>query len=118
MPTQATKGGVMDRELLDDLYRRSMAFGAPNEYERAHKRITALEAERDRLLYSERLHNEALGTAVQEAELLRAELAECRLAMSCVRDLSEIVRMPNVEHVADAHNAAVKRLRAALAAKE
>lgn len=44
--------------------------------------VCCLEAERDRLLYSERLHNEALGTAVQEAELLRAELAACRDALA------------------------------------
>ena len=35
----------MDKTLLDDLYRRSMAFGAPNEYERAHAEITRLRAE-------------------------------------------------------------------------
>ena len=45
-----------------------------------------------------------------EIERLRAELA------CCVKNLITVVRMPNVEHVADAHNEAVKRLRA-LAAK-
>jgi hypothetical protein len=37
-------------------------------------------------------------------------------ALECVPDLIEVARMPNAEHVADAHNAAVRRLRAVLAA--
>ena len=33
------------------------------------------------------------------------------LIRKCAKDLTEIVRMPNAEYVADAHNAAVRKLR-------
>ena len=46
------------------------------------ERIAALEAEGDQLLYSERLHAEALGTAVQEAESLRSERDQLRAELA------------------------------------
>lgn len=42
----------------------------------------------------------------------REQLDEAR---RLVPDLIDVVRMPNIEHVADSHNEAVQRLRAALA---
>ena len=44
-----------------------------------------------------------------------AEIAELVAALKGANDLTEILRMPNIEHVADAHNKAVRSLRAALA---
>jgi septal ring factor EnvC (AmiA/AmiB activator) len=51
-----------------------------------------------------------------ERALIRIEEENARLraALEAARDLSEIVRMPNAEHVADAHNDAVRKLREAL----
>ncbi len=51
----------------------------------------------------------------KEIERLRAELAE-RDALA--RDLTTIVRMPNVEYVADRHNRAVELLRLKALPKE
>lgn len=68
--------------------------------------------------------------AADEIERLRAELAAAKavienivvseveplkaLLLEVARDLIEVMRMPNQEHVADAHNEAVRRIRAAL----
>lgn len=46
--------------------------------------------------------------AVREIERLRAEL---KMLYDAASDLIEVTRMPNIEHVADAHNAAVRLLR-------
>lgn len=43
-----------------------------------------------------------------EIERLRAEL---KMLYDAASDLIEVTRMPNIEHVADAHNAAVRLLR-------
>ena len=43
------------------------------------------------------------------------EIAELVAALKGANDLTEILRMQNIEHVADAHNKAVRSLRAALA---
>lgn len=45
--------------------------------------------------------------AVREIERLRGEL---KMMQDSARDLIEVIRMPNIEHVADAHNAAVHLL--------
>lgn len=74
---------------------------------RAVERILELEAERDRVA--------ADAAAFQaEADDWRRMSARLRAALEAARDLSEIVRMPNAEHVADAHNDAVRKLREAL----
>lgn len=39
------------------------------------------------------------------------EIIRLRGLREVVTDLTEIVRMPNAEHIADKHNAAVRRLR-------
>lgn len=44
-----------------------------------------------------------------------AEIAELVAALKWANDLTEILRMPNIEHVADAHNKAVRSLRAVIA---
>ena len=44
-----------------------------------------------------------------------AEIAELVAALKSVPDLINVVRMPNIEYVADNHNCAVEKLRAALA---
>ena len=51
----------------------------------------------------------------RERDALKAEIAELVAALKGANDLTEILRMPNIEHVADAHNKAVRSLRAALA---
>jgi len=48
---------------------------------------------------------------------LRERVARLVGAIACAKDLTTIMRMPNVEYVADAHNAAVATLRAALEGK-
>ena len=58
-------------------------------------------------------------TALAAWQAARAEsAAEIEALRKHVGNLCEIARMPNAEHVADAHNVAVRALRAALAAKE
>ena len=46
---------------------------------------------------------------------LKLELNQMFGTLSCVVDLCEMMRMPNSEYVADAHNEAVRKLRGLLA---
>jgi hypothetical protein len=55
---------------------------------------------------------------MKERDALRAEVERLRAALSVVPDLIKVQRMPNAEHVADAHNNAVRVLRAALTPAE
>jgi hypothetical protein len=41
-----------------------------------------------------------------------------RDALALAKDLTTIVRMPNVEYIADAHNKAVEKIQAALTRKQ
>ena len=50
----------------------------------------------------------------EEVERLRAENERMRVAPACAKDLIAVMRMPNIEYVADAHNAAVAKLQKAL----
>ena len=52
--------------------------------------------------------------AAAEIERLTADRDRLQDAIRCAKDLIEVVRMPNIEYVADAHNAAVKKLRTIL----
>lgn len=56
-----------------------------------------------------------LDRAEKERDALRAEVARLR---GVIPSLIVVQRMPNAEHVADAHNAAVRVLRAALTTAE
>ncbi len=63
-----------------------------------------------------RAHDEKLRAVFQAGAASRdAEIEELVAALKGANDLTEILRMPNIEHVADAHNKAVRSLRAALA---
>ena len=71
---------------------------------------------------------EALKLITKERNALKAELGDlpnsqaemmCEIkvlrdALALAKDLTTIVRMPNVEYIADAHNKAVKKIQAAL----
>ena len=48
-----------------------------------------------------------------QAEMM-CEIKVLRDALALAKDLTTIVRMPNVEYIADAHNKAVKKIQAAL----
>lgn len=58
-----------------------------------------------------------LNAALAERDALRERMARLVGAIACAKDLTTIMRMPNVEYVADAHNAAVAKLRTALEGK-
>jgi hypothetical protein len=49
---------------------------------------------------------------------LTAENKVLRDALALAKDLTTIVRMPNVEYIADAHNKAVEKIQAALTRKQ
>jgi hypothetical protein len=49
---------------------------------------------------------------------LVAENKVLRDALALAKDLTTIVRMPNVEYIADAHNKAVEKIQAALTRKQ
>lgn len=52
--------------------------------------------------------------AMSALVVLRDELIRVRAILKRSKDLIEVSRMPNIEHVADAHNEAVRALRNAL----
>ena len=60
------------------------------------------------------LEERGVGYSQQTVDALTKERDKLRAALEAARDLSEIVRMPNAEHIADAHNEAVRKLREAL----
>jgi len=64
-------------------------------------------AERDALRQQISMYEDGMAAAEQT-------IAGLREALACVKDLSTIMRMPNIEYVADAHNAAVAKLQKAL----
>jgi hypothetical protein len=73
--------------------------------------ITELVQERDLL-------NGTLESRDRNIEQLAAENKVLRDALALAKDLTTIVRMPNVEYIADAHNKAVEKIQAALTRKQ
>jgi hypothetical protein len=57
-------------------------------------------------------------TLVNQRDKLAAENKVLRDALALAKDLTTIVRMPNVEYIADAHNKAVEKIQAALTRKQ
>ena len=59
----------------------------------------------------ERLEAFTSKDAINEIKNLRKQNDELLSSLKCVKDLITVVRMPNIEYVADAHNKAVEKLR-------
>jgi len=76
------------------------------------------DALRAELAVATRIREETFAEAMRQGSALRAEGERLRIALSVVPDLIKVQRMPNAEHVADAHNNAVQTLRAALTPAE
>ena len=55
-----------------------------------------------------------LGDLPESQAAMLQEIKALRDALALAKDLTTIVRMPNVEYIADAHNKAVKNIQAAL----
>ena len=100
------------------------------------QRLNSMGAEREYVLHGQvnqltralEQTTEALKLITKERNALKAELGDlpnsqaemmCEIkvlrdALALAEDLTTIVRMPNVEYIADAHNKAVKKIQAAL----
>jgi len=100
------------------------------------QRLNSMGAEREYVLHGQvnqltralEQTTEALKLITKERNALKAELGDlpnsqaemmCEIkvlrdALALAKDLTTIVRMPNVEYIADAHNKAVKKIQAAL----
>lgn len=89
------------------------------ERERAEKERTRNAALQQRLdaFYSGNPKGGIVQRLEAERDELRERVARLEEAIACAKDLATIMRMPNVEYVADAHNAAVAKLRTALEGK-
>ena len=103
-------------------YDASLALEANKALQAA---ITELVQERDALRASTDKFFDASTKFRQErdtykvaADKLAAENKVLRDALALAKDLTTIVRMPNVEYIADAHNKAVEKIQAALTRKQ
>jgi regulator of replication initiation timing len=94
--------------------------------------ITHVSEKETRLAYLLREMTDALDRTTKERDALKANLHQVSLshthlhtenkvlrdALALAKDLTTIVRMPNVEYIADAHNKAVEKIQAALTRKQ
>lgn len=110
---QQTRQATPPEELRERFMDRSRPATEAEHWARRH--IEALEAEIAELREANRIACEDIVVQQNLRVTYAEQIAELVVALKGANDLTEILRMPNIEHVADAHNKAVRSLRAALA---
>ena len=99
---------------------RLNSMGAEREYVLRGKidQLTRALKQSENMIHTTAMERDALkaqlGDLPESQAAMLQEIKALRDALALAEDLTTIVRMPNVEYIADAHNKAVKKIQAAL----
>ena len=99
---------------------RLNSMGAEREYVLRGKidQLTRVLEQEANMIHTTAMERDALkaqlGDLPKSQAAMLQEIKALRDALALAEDLTTIVRMPNVEYIADAHNKAVKKIQVAL----